>query len=96
MEPDRAAQHLTASLERSTVGGVRRVGRWAVALVEAAFGSVPTAPDVDLVVRRIGSGAEVLRTHANVGDPEELLATVRADLAEKSVTEFVAEWRGTE
>lgn len=93
MENDRAAVHLTAALEESGASLPRKALRWAGAAIEAALGSPPDAPDVDLVVRRIDTGAEVLRTHADVGSPEQLLVQVRADLASMSVTEFVEEWR---
>lgn len=93
MDDDRAEEHLTAELEPAQASGPRKALRWAGALLEAALGSVPESPDLDLVVRRRDTGAEVLRTHADVASPEHLLATVRDDLATKSVTEFVAEWR---
>lgn len=93
MQSDRADRHLSVDLEITRVGVVRKVLRWFGAFLEAAFGSIPTAPDLDLVVRRIDSGAEVLRTHADVGPPENLLAQVRTDLATKTVAEFVADWR---
>jgi len=93
VDDDRADEHLTAELEPSQAGLTRKVARWAGAMLEAAFGSLPDSPDLDLVVRRRDTGAEVLRTHADVASPEHLLATVRDDLATKSVTEFVAEWR---
>lgn len=93
MQADRADRHLTVDLESTRVGPVRRALRWAGAALEAAFGSIPDAPDLDLVVRRIDTGAEVLRTHADIGSPEALLAQVRTDLATKTVAEFVADWR---
>jgi hypothetical protein len=93
VDEDRAEEHLTAELEPARATGPRKALRWGLALVEAAFGSVPDDPDLDLVVRRRDTGAEVLRTHADIASPEHLLATVRDDLATKSVTEFVAEWR---
>ena len=93
MSEEHADQHLTVDLEPSQVGVPRKVMRWMGAALEAAFGSIPSSPDLDLVVRRIDTGAEVLRTHADIGSPENLLAQVRADLATKTVTEFIAEWR---
>lgn len=93
MENDRAAGHLTAALEESEASLPRKALRWAGAALEATLGSPPDAPDVDLVVRRIDTGAEVLRTHADVGSPEQLLVQVRADLASMTIAEFVAEWR---
>lgn len=93
MDDDYAETHLTAELEPSRASLPRKAARWAGALIEAAFGSITESPDLDLVVRRRDTGAEVLRTHADVASPEHLLATVRDDLATKTVTEFVAEWR---
>lgn len=93
MDHEPAELHLTAELEPTRVGPLRRALRWVVALIEAALGGGADAPDVDLVVRRISTGAEVLRTHADMGAPAVLLTRVRDDLATKSVTEFIAEWR---
>ncbi|WP_166867668.1 MULTISPECIES: hypothetical protein [unclassified Salinibacterium] len=93
MDVELAHQHLTVDLEATRVGVPRKVARWLGAALEAALGSLPSAPDVDLVVRRIDSGAEILRTHADTGSPEALLAQARADLATKTVADFVAEWR---
>ena len=93
MDDDRAEEHLTAALEPSVASFTRKAARWAGALFEAGLGSVPDNPNLDLVVRRRDTGAEVMRTHADVAAPEYLLATVREDLATKNVTEFVAEWR---
>lgn len=62
-------------------------------LVLAVFG-ITDAPSLsDLVVRRRDTGAEVLRTRADLGDPERLLLQVQEDLRTKTVAEFVAEWR---
>ncbi len=93
MDDDYAETHLTADLEPSKASALRKGARWVGALIEAAFGSVVESPDLDLVVRRRDTGAEVLRTHADVPSPEHLLATVRNDLATKTLTDFVAEWR---
>ena len=93
MDREPAAAHLSAELEETLVSAPRRALRWIGALASAALGDGIDAPDVDLVVRRRESGAEVLRTHADMGSPELLLARVRADLEEKTVEEFVVEWR---
>lgn len=94
MEP--ASEHLEATLEPHRAHGWRRVlhyGRIAGALVLAVFGMSDTPSLSDLVVRRRDSGAEVLRTRADLGDPERLLLQVQDDLRTKTVAEFVAEWR---
>jgi hypothetical protein len=87
-----ASAHLVADLEKPRELGLRRILRLVWTLASSAIGS----PEyyLDLVVRRRDSGAEVLRTSAgDVGDPQHLLDTVRADLDEKTVEEFVREWR---
>lgn len=90
----KAGQILSADLEQ------RRGSRWArgvrflVNLVAMAVGGGPdVVADVDLVVRRRDTGREIMRTPADVGDPEILVHRVRLDLEEKSVEEFLAEWR---
>jgi hypothetical protein len=89
-----AAEHLTADLE------VRRGNRFVKGmrfLANLAFMAVGASPDIaadtDLVVRRRDTGREVMRTPADVGDPEILVYQVRRDLESKTVEEFVAEWR---
>ena len=69
----------------------RRLLRSAWALLHEAWGDVDV--DADLVMRRRATGAEVLCTAADVGDPHYLLETVRRDLETKTVDEFVREWR---
>jgi isocitrate lyase len=88
---DRASNHLVAELEEPSGTRIRRLLRCALALVRAAWGDVEV--EVDLVVRRRASGAEVLRTAADLGDPHFLLEIVRRDLETKTVEEFVREWR---
>ncbi|MFP7834581.1 hypothetical protein [Marisediminicola sp. LYQ134] len=89
MEP--ASNHLVADLEEPSGTRARRMIRRTWALLRAVWGDVDV--DADLVVRRRASGAEVIRTPADVGDPHYLLETVRRDLETKSVDEFVREWR---
>ncbi|MFP7761672.1 hypothetical protein [Marisediminicola sp. LYQ85] len=89
MEP--ASNHLVADLEEPSGTRARRMIRRMWALLRAVWGDVDV--DADLVVRRRASGAEVLRTPADVGDPHYLLETVRQDLETKTVDEFVREWR---
>ena len=88
---DPASNHLIAELEEPSGTRTRRLVRRAWALVRAAWGDVEV--DADLVIRRRSSGAEVLRTAADLGDPQFLLKTVRRDLETKTVDEFVREWR---
>ena len=89
---DRAADHLHADLVTRPRTGWRRLRYWVLAIVAALFQD--DGPAVfDLVVTRTATGREVLRTPADVGDPQHLLDTVRNDLETKTVAEFVAEWR---
>ena len=89
---DRAADHLHADLVTRPRTGWRRLRYWVLAIVAALFQD--DGPAVfDLVVTRTATGREVLRTPADVGDPQHLLDTVREDLETKTVAEFVAEWR---
>jgi len=88
---DFAEKHLRADLKERELHGFDRVKYWAgVAL--ATF--THEAPAIyDLVVTRIDGGATVMRTPADLGDPEVLLDQVRLDLEQKTVSEFFAEWR---
>lgn len=88
---DPAHLHLEATLEPHRARGWRRLAHYAGVALSVVTGDIPSLSD--LVVRRRDTGAEVLRTKADVGDPELLLAQVRRDLREKTVTEFAAEWR---
>ena len=88
---DRAEQPLEATLEPHRADGWQRLTHYGGALVALASGEMPNLSD--LVVRRRDTGAEVIRTKADVGDPQLLLAQVRRDLREMTVTEFAAEWR---
>lgn len=89
MEP--AHRHLEATLEPHRARGWRRLTHVGGILLAVVTGDIPSLSD--LVVRRRDTGAVVLRTKADVGDPERLLAQVQRDLREKTVTEFAAEWR---
>lgn len=85
-----AGDVLSADLEKRkpSVGG-RILG-----IVDALLSSDPSSlQPVDLVVRRLDNGQEVLRTKADLGDPHRLLDTVRDDLATKTVEQFHDEWR---
>ena len=48
---------------------------------------------VDLVVRRKDDGTELIRTPADLGSPDALLATAQADLAAMNEADFKREWR---
>ncbi|QEE60455.1 hypothetical protein FVA74_01870 [Salinibacterium sp. dk2585] len=89
---DVAANHLTADLEERRGPMWKRALAWLWALVEAAFGMGAHGP-MDLVIRRIDNGREVMRTAADSGSPDFLLEQVREDLETKTVDEFFAEWR---
>ncbi len=85
-----AGDVLSADLEerRPSLGG-RLFG-----LIDAVLSSDPSGlQPMDLVVRRLDNGQEVLRTKADLGDPHRLLDTVRDDLATKTVEQFHDEWR---
>ncbi len=88
---DRAAEHLEAALEPHRPHGVSRLKHLADNALRVAAGELPVLHD--LVVRRKDTGAVVLRTKADVGSPEYLLAQVRDDLETKTIEEFFAEWR---
>lgn len=90
---DVAANYLTADLEPLTASRIVSAWHWTVAAVEVALGFGDGIAPADLVVRRIDTGREVLRTRADVGSPDYLLDEVRRDLATKTVDDFIAEWR---
>jgi len=73
---------------------VHRGARWlGAAVAELSAGFLPAPSVGDLVVRRRGSGVELLRTSA--GDAHEVggfLARARADLLTLSVEDFSDEW----
>ncbi len=85
-----AGDVLSADLEKRKASlGSRLFG-----LVDAVLSSDPSGlQPMDLVVRRLDNGQEVLRTKADLGDPQRLLDTVRDDLATKTVEQFHDEWR---
>lgn len=88
MEP--ASAHLEAHLTERPRGPKYWLGLAISLLTQEA------PPLFDLVVTRRDTGAEVLRTVADLGDPQALLETVRADLESKTVEQFVREWRVVE
>lgn len=90
---DVAANHLTAELLPRRGGPLARAWHWGVVALGVVIGFGDGVAPVDLVVRRIATGGEVMRTPADVGSPDFLLEQVREDLASKTVEEFFAEWR---
>ena len=89
---DPAIKYLNAELvERKTRGWdkARHIGL--TALGAMFTGSLPATHD--LVVYRRDTGAEVIRTPADMGEPEFLLQQVLDDLELKTVSEFIEEWR---
>jgi len=88
---DPAANYLRAELLPHKAAGWALFVHWLIMIVSASFGDTPTS--ADLVVYRRESGAEIMRTPADVGSPEILLAQVEEDLRTKTVIEFLAEWR---
>ena len=88
---DPAANHLRAELLPRKVTGGSRILHWSKLVVGTMIGDTPAL--ADLVVYRRESGAEIMRTPADVGSPEILLAQVEEDLRTKTVIEFLAEWR---
>ncbi|ALD11766.1 hypothetical protein BFL35_09130 [Clavibacter michiganensis] len=95
-EPEVAAEVLEAVLEigprRPLRRAVRAIG--AVALAAVGADGSDLGRESDLVVRRLDTGREVLRTNAgSLAEADLLLQRVRLDLETRSVTDFVAEWR---
>lgn len=88
---DSAANYLRAELLPHKAAGWALIVHWIKMIVSASFGETPTS--ADLVVYRRESGAEIMRTPADIGSPEILLAQVEEDLRTKTVIEFLAEWR---
>jgi hypothetical protein len=93
-EREVAAEYLSAELEIRKLNPLRAVLAAALGAVGASGGE--DLSEYDLVVRRISTGAEVVRTRADIGDPHFLLAQVQLDLETKTVVEFVEEWRRVE
>jgi hypothetical protein len=91
-----AAEFLEARLEpgprRPIRHAIRMIG--AVALAAVGADGSDLGRESQLVVRRIGTGREVLRTDAGaIVEADTLLQRVRLDLEQLTVAEFVAEWR---
>jgi len=91
--PDRAARHLSAALVEREFPGRLRKAQFYIGSALAAIASADPPASHDLVVTRIATGREVMRTRANVLEPGLLLDQVREDLESKSVREFFIEWK---
>lgn len=83
---------LVATLEPRRDGLLKTLGSHAMSFLSAMLGNFDTYADSDLVVRRRDGGRVVLRTAADVGDPERLLEEANNDLAELTEDEFLEEW----
>lgn len=71
----------------------RRVRRLGAALSDRSFGFLPAPSVGDLVIRRRGSGLELLRRGAGgAHEAAGLLARARADLLTQSVEDFARQW----
>ena len=91
---ENAATYLRAELLPSRrKKGWREAARYGVMVINALAGEFPGG--LDLVVYRRDTGAEIMRTPADVGSPEFLLDQVNADLKSKTVAEFLAEWNSS-
>lgn len=95
MPTEPAARYLLAELVPRRESTLRKAGRLIANLSQglAGLGMDELTDAVDLVVRRRDTGAEVLRTPADVGSPEYLLAQAREDLATLTISQFFEQWR---
>ena len=92
---DCAANYLNAELVERRDHGWNKARRYALTALGAMFtGDLPATHD--LVVYRRDTGAEVIRTPADLGSPEFLLDQVLDDLKTKTVTEFLRQWQPPE
>jgi hypothetical protein len=89
---DPAANYLNAELVERRDHGWEKAKRYGLTALGAMFtGELPATHD--LVVYRRDTGAEIIRTPADLGSPEFLLQQVLDDLELKTVAEFLEEWR---
>lgn len=84
-EREVAAEHLRAELRPRRLSGLR------VAIDALLGGNVLTLHD--LVVTRLDTGAEIIRTPADLGDPYVLLGQIELELETRTTAEFLADWR---
>ena len=88
-----AAEHLTAELQPRRSSTLAKAWHFVTSFAEGLLGGGIPEDAVDLVILRRETGAEVMRTPADVGPAEFLLDQVQRDLESKTVEEFFAEWR---
>jgi hypothetical protein len=91
-----AADVLEARLEPGPRRPLRRAVRAAGAILFAVVGAEVSdlGREAQLVVRRIDTGREVLRTDAgNLVEADQLLQRARLELETRTVRDFVADWR---
>jgi hypothetical protein len=94
-----AADVLEARLEPGPRRPLRRAVRAVGAILFAAVGAEVSdlGREAQLVVRRIDTGREVLRTDAgNLVEADQLLQRARLELETRTVRDFVADWRPAE
>ncbi|RIJ50342.1 hypothetical protein DZG00_11050 [Clavibacter lycopersici] len=85
---------LDAGPRRPVRRAVRAIGTVALTAVGLGGDLGGLGREAQLVVRRIDTGREVLRTDAgDLDEADRLLQRVRLDLETRSVRDFVAEWR---
>ena len=88
---DTASNHLQAALVERQLQGWAKAKYWGAAVIGSLYGEAPAM--FDLVVTRTTTGATIMRTPADLGDPQALLDQVNSDLETKTIPEFLAEWR---
>ena len=88
-----AAEHLTAELQPRRSSALAKTWHFVASLAEGILGGGIPEDALDLVIRRRETGAEVMRTPADVGSAEMLLDQVQRDLESQTIEEFFAEWR---
>ena len=84
-EREVAAEHLRAELRPRPLG-------WLRLTVDALLGGGYWTTH-DLVVTRLDTGAEIIRTPADIGDPYHLLGQIELELETKTTEEFLQDWR---
>jgi hypothetical protein len=89
MEP--ASAIYEAELVEHLRAGADVPGAIVPGLADELMAEQPSA--IDLVVRRRDDRSEVVRTPADLGSPDALLATVLGDLETMTAEEFITEWR---
>lgn len=88
-----AAEYLTAELQPRRSSALAKTWHFVASFAEGMLGGGIPEDALDLVILRRETGAEVMRTPADVGAAEMLLDQVRRDLESQTIEEFFAEWR---